>query len=134
MKFYSSRNVSVIRYVTAMITAVSTAIFVNDSEFRMFMLIVAFVIGMVLFIFKLFWNGIDNGTITAFYSEDNLKKRESVVNFCGIIVFYFTFFTLGVYCVENNIAMKLMIVFFAVAFLLFISEVFLFFKAMKEDK
>ena len=116
---------------TALIISIPTAAVVKDSGFRMFMLILAFGIGIDLFLLKLYANGIDNGTIPALYSKDNLNKRGIFFKLGAIIVFYFVFFLIGIYCIENDIAVKGMTIFMAVAVLLFITEVFLFFKTAK---
>ncbi|MDE6101927.1 MAG: hypothetical protein K2F73_03000 [Ruminococcus sp.] len=53
----------------------------------------AFVIVMimgVMFLTFLFWKGFDDGRFLLFYSENNLKNRDFILRFCGIITMYGT--------------------------------------------
>ncbi len=42
----------------------------------------------VMFLTFLFWKGFDDGRFLPFYSESNLKNRDFILRFCGIITMY----------------------------------------------
>ncbi|MDE6426290.1 MAG: hypothetical protein K2K89_09180 [Ruminococcus sp.] len=50
-------------------------------------LIIVMIIG-VIFITFMFWKGFDDGRFLLFYSEKNLKNRDFILRFCGIITMY----------------------------------------------
>lgn len=44
----------------------------------------------VIFITFLFWKGFDDGRFLPLYSENDLKNRDFILRFCGIITMYGT--------------------------------------------
>ena len=128
--FYISRKITIIRFVISMLICVASAVFANENDFRIFMIIVSVAIGAVMLIYKFFWDGYDKGTFDAFYTQDNLRKRDLFMRYCGIIALYAAICTVVLFLLDNFIGILVT----AIAVLVFLIETLLFFKCNKNAK
>lgn len=125
--FYTSRKTTIIRFIISMLICAASALFANDNNFRIFMIIVSVAIVAVIFIYKIFWNGYDKGAFNALYSQDNLRKRDLFMRYCSIIVFYATICTVALFLSEDTIGLTIT----AITVLIFAIETLSFFKFNK---
>lgn len=98
---YSSRRSAVIRYVLTSIICAVSAIISEDKDFRLFMLVMTGSFLALLFIIYLFWKGFDNGSFTAFYSQENLRKRDKSIRYLSIFVNYGVIVTMILHARED---------------------------------
>lgn len=120
---YSSRKSAVIRYILSSAICAASAIISDDKSFRMFMLVLTGAFLALLFIFNLFWKGFDNGSFTASYSQDNLKKRDKFIRYFGIFTNYGVIITIILYLREDLVGIILSAV---ILILLIVESIFYF--------
>lgn len=108
-----------------MLICALSIIFSDNNDFRIFMVILLVMIGVIILIYKMFWNGLDKGTFNHIYSQNNLVKRDIVIRYCSIFALYAEICTVALFMVENTIGIIIAI---AVPVLLLTVETILFFK------
>lgn len=128
--FYASRKTTIIRFIISMLICALSVVLADDNNFRIFMMITFVAIGLVMLIYKLFWDGFDKGTFDVLYSHDNLEKRDLFMRYCGIIVLYGIICTVVLFLSENVIGLIIT----ATAVLIFAIETLLFFKCNKNSE
>lgn len=120
---YSSRKSAVIRYILTSAICAASAIVSDDKSFRLFMFVLSGGILVLLCIFYLFWMGFDNGSFTAFYSQDNLEKRDKFIRYFGIFTNYGVIITVVLFLREDLMGIILSAVFLI---LLIVESIFYF--------
>ena len=123
-KFYVTRKAAITRFIISTVICIASSLFADNAEFRIFMLIMAAVIGILVFIYKLFWDGLDKGSFKAFYSRDNLKKRDIYMRYCTVFALYGVICTVALYALKNILCAVTVIS----AILMLIAESILFFR------
>lgn len=113
---YSSRKSAVIRYILTSAICAASAIISDDKSFRLFMFVLSGGILVLLCIFYLFWMGFDNGSFTAFYSQDNLEKRDKFIRYFGIFTNYGAIITVVLFLREDLMGIILSAVFFDITY------------------
>lgn len=120
---YSSRKSAVIRYILTSIICAVSAIISDDKNFSLFMLVLTGSFLALLFIIYLFWKGFDNGSFTAFYSQDNLKRRDKYIRYFSIFANYGVIITVILHSKEDLVGIILSAVFLV---LLIVESIFYF--------
>lgn len=120
---YSSRKSAVIRYILTSIICAVSAIISDDKNFSLFMLVLTGSFLALLFIIYLFWKGFDNGSFTAFYSQDNLKRRDKYIRYFSIFANYGVIITVILHAKEDLVGIILSAV---ILVLLIVESIFYF--------
>lgn len=120
---YSSRKSAVIRYILTSIICAVSAIISDDKNFSLFMLVLTGSFLALLFIIYLFWKGFDNGGFTAFYSQDNLKRRDKYIRYFSIFANYGVIITVILHAKEDLVGIILSAV---ILVLLIVESIFYF--------
>ncbi len=120
---YSSRKSAVIRYILTGIICAVSAIISDDKNFSLFMLVLTCSFLALLFIIYLFWKGFDNGSFTAFYSQDNLKRRDKYIRYFSIFSNYGVLITVILHAKEDLVGIILSAV---ILVLLIVESIFYF--------
>ncbi len=65
------------------------AVFIQNE--RLLLIVLALAMVGVLYIFVMFWKGMDKGSFALFYSQENLLKRDRIIRYVSLITMHFSF-------------------------------------------
>lgn len=86
--YYLSRKTAIVRLSTVIIISFLSALINPDTDYKLWFGLSGMLCLLLLFIFRLFWKGYDDGKFSALFSNQDLIARDIVIKYSTILLLY----------------------------------------------